>query len=87
MKKNTKDWIMYSSAMLMVISGVVLSFINFFIAGYIASSVLVYVSQALVYSGAIYGVAIYLKQNLDDYKTEASNSIANFITDKMKDKK
>lgn len=79
MTKNSKDWIMYSSALVMLISGIVLSFINFFMAGYIVSSVLVYLSQALVYSGAIYGVSIYIKNNLDEYQTEVTNKIKDYI--------
>lgn len=79
MTKNSKDWIMYSSALAMLISGIVLSFINFFMAGYIVSSVLVYLSQALVYSGAIYGVSIYIKNNLDEYQTEVTNKIKDYI--------
>lgn len=44
MTKNAKDWVMYSSAVTMLISGIFLSILNFFLAGYIDSSVLIYVS-------------------------------------------
>lgn len=76
---------MYGSAIAMLVSGILLSFINFFMVGYIVNSVLVYLSQALVYSGAIYGVSIYIKQNLDDYKTEATAKIKDYIDNKSKE--
>lgn len=86
MTKNAKDWVMYSSAVTMLISGIFLSILNFFLAGYIDSSVLIYVSQALVYSGSIYGVSMYVKQSLDDYKAETTNKITDFVKKKVQEK-
>lgn len=83
MTKNTKDWVMYSSAIIMLVSGIFLSILNFFLSGYIDSSVLIYVSQALVYSGSIYGVSMYVKQSLDDYKMETTNKLADYVKKKV----
>lgn len=76
MKENTKEWIQYSTALLMIVSGVVLAFLSFFLNDYdIADGVLWYIAQALTYAGAIFGVGIYFKTKLG----EAKNEIERFI--------
>ena len=61
MSTNTKEWIQYSTASAMIVSGIVLSFISFFINGDITEGVLWYMAQALTYAGGIFGVSIYIK--------------------------
>lgn len=76
MKENTKEWIQYSTALLMIVSGVVLAFLSFFLNNYdIADGVLWYIAQALTYAGAIFGVSVYFKTKLG----EAKDEIARFI--------
>jgi hypothetical protein len=61
MKANTKEWIQYSSAIGMLVSGVVLTFIDFFLSKThgISDGTLWYVGQCLIYSGGIFGTNIY----------------------------
>lgn len=67
MTSNQKEWIQYSTAILMVLSGVVLAFLSFFLNNYeIADGVLWYIAQALTYAGAIFGVSIYFKTKLGE---------------------
>lgn len=55
---DTKEKIQYGTAVLMVISAVVLAFICFFLNHYkIEDSVLWYIAQALVYAASIFGIA------------------------------
>ncbi len=71
MKENTKEWIQYSTAILMIVSGVVLAFLSFFLNDYdIADGVLWYIAQALTYAGAIFGVSVYFKTKLGEAKNE-----------------
>ena len=78
MTSNQKEWIQYSTAMLMIVSGVVLAFLSFFLNNYdIADGVLWYIAQALTYAGAIFGVSIYFRTKLG----EAENRLRNFIRD------
>ena len=71
MTKHTKDLITYSSALAMLVSGIALAFLSFFLNGYdIADGVLVYIAQALVYAGSIFGVALYIKSKLVEFKSE-----------------
>lgn len=59
MTANSKEWIQYSTAALMVVSGVVLSFISFFTKGDVTDGVLWYMAQGLTFAGAIFGVSVY----------------------------
>lgn len=60
------------SALLLLISGVVLSFLGFYTApeGEISDSVLWYFSQTLIYAGSIFGVSTYVKSRFRDLETE-----------------
>lgn len=69
MQKNTKDWIQYGSAIGMLLSGVVLTFLSFFLNGYeVADGVLWYVGQCLVYAGSIFGVTVYINSRFNTLK-------------------
>ena len=59
-----KDWISYSSAVFMILSGALLSYISFFMLHKIEGSVLVYLSEALTFSGGIFGVTLYFNNKL-----------------------
>lgn len=61
MTKDTKERVQYTSACLMLASGVVLTFLCFFLNHYrIEDSVLWYLAQTLLYAGSIFGVGMYI---------------------------
>lgn len=64
MSKNVKDWISYGSAVFMILSGAVMSYISFFALYVIESSVLIYLSEALTFSGGIFGVTLYFNNKI-----------------------
>lgn len=65
MTNNIKEWVQYGTAVAMILSGIVLAFLSFFLNGYdIADGVLWYIAQALTYAGGIFGVSIYFKTKL-----------------------
>ena len=74
---NAKEWIQYSTAALMVVSGVVLSFISFFTKGDVTDGVLWYMAQGLTFAGAIFGVSVYFKTKLG----ESENRIKQFFVE------
>ena len=59
---SDKDTISISAAMLLLVSGVVLSFIGFFTEpkGEISDSVLWYFAQTLIYAGSVMGIKSYV---------------------------
>lgn len=75
MTTNSKEWIQYSTATLMIVSGIVLSFISFFVNGDITDGVLWYMAQALTYAGGIFGVSIYFKTKLGQSVTQIEDLI------------
>ena len=89
MQANTKKWIQYSKAIATVASAIVLAFLSFFITSTIASGVLWYISEALVYAGSIFGISIYFKTKLGDFESKASERVKtelDYISDKLAEK-
>lgn len=71
MSNNSKEWVQYGTAVAMILSGIVLAFLSFFLNGYdIAEGVLWYIAQALTYAGGIFGVSIYFKTKLGQAETQ-----------------
>ena len=76
MKANTKEWIQYGAALIMLLSGVILTFLCFFLNNYeVKDSVLWYVAQTLVYSGSIYGVAMFIHTKFGEVKNYIDGEI------------
>lgn len=75
MGNNTKEWIQYGSAVFMILTGSILSFISFFTIGTVVSGVLLYLSEALVFAGAIYGVHIYYRTKFGQFETKTVDSL------------
>lgn len=88
MTQNLRESLQYGTAIGMVVSGIILAFLSFFLNGYnISNGVLWYISQALVYSGAIFGVNIYFKTKLGDFESRVKDEISNIVKDGQKGKK
>ena len=80
MTPNVRESLQYGTAIGMVVSGIVLAFLSFFLNGYnISDGVLWYISQALVYSGAIFGVNIYFKTKLGNFESKVKDELANML--------
>ena len=66
MTSNSKEWVQYGTAVLMVVSGVTLTFISFFTKDDVTDGVLWYMAQGLTFAGAIFGVSVYFKTKLGE---------------------
>lgn len=87
MTPNVRESLQYGTAIGMVVSGIVLAFLSFFLNGYnISDGVLWYISQALVYSGAIFGVNIYFKTKLGNFESRVDGKIDEIVK-KVKENK
>lgn len=76
MQRNTKEWIQYGSAIGMLVSGVLLTFLCFFLNHYeVKDSVLWYVAQTLVYAGSVFGVSVYIHTKLGEVKNILDESM------------
>lgn len=80
MSPNVREGLQYSAAIGMLLSGVVLTFLSFFLNNYVVSDgVLWYVSQTLVYSGAIFGVNVYFKTKLGNFESRLKGERASIM--------
>ena len=75
MKGSVKEWIQYGSAIMMILSGIVLAFLSFFSNGDVADGVLWYIAQALIYAGGVFGVSLYFKTKLGEFETRTRDEI------------
>ena len=75
MKTNSKEWIQYMAASGMVVSGIVLAFLSFFLNGDVVDGVLWYIAQALAFAGGVFGVSIYFRTKLGEAKTEIKDMV------------
>lgn len=77
---DTKEKIQYATAVLMVVSAVVLAFICFFLNHYkIEDSVLWYIAQALVYAASIFGISLAIKTKMGEVK----NDMKQYVDDEL----
>lgn len=79
-----KDKIQYSMAIILVISGIAIAFLSFFLNAFnIATGVLIYIAQAFITAGGIFGVSIYFKSKIGEFETKADNKIIDVLTDAL----
>ena len=80
MTPNVREGLQYGAAIGMLVSGVVLTFLSFFLNNYVVSEgVLWYVSQTLVYSGAIFGGNVYFKTKLGNFESSLKGECASML--------
>lgn len=69
MTSNSKEWMQYGTAVLMVVSGITLTFISFFTKDDVTDGVLWYMAQALTFAGGVFGVNIYFRTKIGESET------------------
>lgn len=75
MQKNTKEWIQYGSAVVVLIFAIVLVYISYFTSKTqdVTDNVLWYFAQSLMYAGSIFGVAIAIDAKFENLKNKFLN--------------
>ncbi|UKK48783.1 hypothetical protein L6475_02080 [Prevotella sp. E9-3] len=76
MKQNTKDWIHYVSAIVLIASAVTLAFLSFLLTRDIGAGPLTYIGEALSAALGIFGFGIYIVNKMGDFKTEIRNELS-----------
>ena len=66
MQRNTKDWIQYSSAGVVLIAAIALVYISFFMSHDVTSNVLWYFGQSLMYVATVFGFALRFDTRVKD---------------------
>lgn len=75
MQRNTKEWIQYGSAIVVLTSGIVLAYVSYFTSQMrdVTDNVLWYFSQTLMYAGSIFGVTIAIDAKFENIKNKFFN--------------
>lgn len=76
-----KDKAQYVTAMVLIASGIVIAFLSFALIHTITSGVLIYIAQAFVAGGAIFGVSIYFRNQLIEAHGETMSAVRELIED------
>lgn len=74
-----KDKIQYITAIVLILSGIVLAFVSTIITTTIAAGVLIYISEAFMTAGGIFGVSIYFNSKIGEFSTNTTNQIEQMI--------
>lgn len=75
MQRNTKEWIQYGSAIVVLTSGIVLAYVSYFTSQMrdVTDNVLWYFAQTLMYAGSVFGVAIAIEAKFENIKNKFLN--------------
>lgn len=76
-----KDQAQYTTAMILIASGILIAFLSFALIHTISSGVLIYIAQAFVAGGSIFGVSIYFKNQLMETHGETMDKMKQLIDD------
>lgn len=70
MKQNTKDWIQYSSAVLLIVSAVVMAFLSLLLTMEIGVGPLTYIGEALTSALGLFGIGVYAVNKVKEIRRE-----------------
>ena len=74
MQRNTKEWIHYSSASIVLLAGIVLVFISFFMSHDVTYNVLWFFGQSLVYAATVFGFTLKFDTRVKDIIQKYTNN-------------
>lgn len=77
MTPNSKEIIQYTTAVVTLLTGIIMCFLSFFLSGIYAidGSVLGYFGETLVFCAGIFGVSIYVKNKFTEFRKELEDEI------------
>lgn len=76
---SVKDKIQYIMAIVLIASGIILAFLSFALTFTIATGSLIYISEAFMTAGGIFGVSIYFKNKMGEYSSNSIRQIEKII--------
>lgn len=75
MKQNTKEWMQYLSAVVLILSAIALAFLSFLMTQDIGAGPLTYIGEALSAALGIFGVAAYFVGQMTQFKDEVRREL------------
>ena len=76
---NVKDKIAYTMAIILIVSGIAMAFLSFFITDNhdVTNGVLMYVSESFVTGGELLGIGIWVKGKIGEINSYVKNRLDN----------
>lgn len=65
MTNHSKDVVQYSCAVVSLLAGITLCYINFILTGDITNGVLGFTGMCLSFTGGVFGIALYVRTKVD----------------------
>ena len=84
MKQNTKDWIHYSAAMVLLLSGIVMAFVAFLLTEEIGVGPLTYIGEAFSTSLILFGLGYYVVSKVGEMKREIRQELMDMKEEQAK---
>lgn len=73
---GVKDKISYLVAFTLILSGILMAFLSFFLNAYnIATGILIYIAQCFVIGGGLVGANVYFRSKWIEFNSNADNFI------------
>ncbi len=85
-EREHRDLVSYATAVLLIISGIVLSFFSFFILHLIENSILGFLSLGITFAGAVFGITQILKEKFEAYKISTNKAIVKKLKEQGEEK-
>ena len=70
MKQNTKDWVQYISAVVLIASAITMAFLSLFLTLDIGAGPLTYIGEALSAALGLFGISVYVVNRVGQLKNE-----------------
>ena len=79
-----RDKLSYSTAIGLIVSGIVMGFLSFFLHEYnIETGVLIYIAQCFVVGGSLLGASVYFRSKWLEFNTQAKHDIRRDIEEEV----
>lgn len=75
MKTNTKENVQYTTAILFLLSGIVMAFFSYFDLHDVAGGVLTYVGEAVALTAGVFSINLYVKSKISDAEARINSRI------------
>ena len=75
MKVNTKENVQYITAILFLISGIILAFFSYFDLHDVAGGVLTYTGESVAFTAGVFSINLYVRSKISDAETRLSDKI------------
>lgn len=82
--RDWKDVTQYSTAVVSIGSGIILSFLQYCSQGDLSNGVLTYVAQTLLFAGSVFGVTMYYNIKFGELKNMIKHEYSNMVSNSQK---